>query len=604
MTVQPPTVVLGALGARIERWEASLRVGGEECRVHVLGFPATVSAGPVHLSVSPVPSGPGHLVLRSSVENRGDRPALLRTASPAVLARWSFDGGSPRSLRVLQNGWQSWSPAGSRAIGGRTAMSWFRPFRRSLWDEADADPPGRHRSEMFTVLHDPEGGSSLLVGFLGASRAFGGVHVFRGPDSWPRVEAVLRMDRVPLSPGESRPLEDLHVAVGSDPHALLRRYIEALASSSRARVPREPVAGWCSWYHYFNRVAEGNIRKNLREMAAHFPKMEGALRLFQIDDGYQRAVGDWLETNSKFPSGLKALAAEIREAGFTPGLWTAPFLATRNSRVWKEHPDWLLRGPEVARRAAWNPFWHPRPACALDTTHPDFLEHLKRTYRTLAEWGFAYHKIDFLYAGALHGRRRDPKATRAEALRRGLEAVREGIGPDSFLLGCGCPLGPAVGVVDGMRIGCDTAPSWETPWSRLFGPGAPSARGSIHNTLARAPMHRVLWLNDPDCAMLRPARTKLSPGERDTLALACAAGGGIFLVSDDLSLYGEAEWGHLRELLDLFRELESAGAEARCPDLFQADAPGALERLGQGRGVRLTVRWGPPSARGAFITRF
>lgn len=600
--------LLEALGGRIEVWEARLRVSveGREryARDGVPGFPATVSAGSVRLSLEGASGNPGEWTVRPTVTNSGDRPARLHGVAPAILSRWSLGGGSPESLRVLQNGWQSWSPAGSRAIGDRTAMSRFRISRRMLWDAADADPPGFHRSEMFTLLHDPEGGGSLLVGFLGPVRAFGSVRVSRAPGRWPQVEADLRMDGVPLGPGESRRLEEVRVAVGADPHALLRRYLEDLAASSGARVPREPVAGWCSWYHYFNRVTEKELRKNLRHMAARFPRQEGVLRLFQLDDGYQRAVGEWLETNARFPSGLKALAAEIREAGFTPGLWTAPFLVTRNSRLWKEHPDWLLRGPEGPRRAAYNPFWHLRPACALDTTQPDFLEHLKQTYRTLTEWGFAYHKIDFLYAGALHGRRHDPKATRAEALRRGLEAIREGIGPDAFLLGCGCPLGPAIGVVDAMRIGCDVAPSWETPWSRLFGPGAPSTRGAIHNTLARAPMHRVLWLNDPDCAIMRPSGTRLAPGERDALALACAVGGGVFLVSDDLALYGEAEWGRLGELLGLFRELESTGAEARCPDLFQADAPGTLERGRQGGGVRLALRWRPPSARGASITRF
>ncbi|MEM3086474.1 MAG: alpha-galactosidase [Halobacteria archaeon] len=602
-----PVPFLEAPGGRVEGWEALFRISAdgrkEGSRTAVTGFPAAVSVGSVRLAVEAATSGPGQIVLRSTVTNGGDRGVALRTFIPAAITRWSLDGGSPGRLRVLQNGWQSWSFAGSRSISARTVMSRFRPSRRALWDAADSDPPGHHRSELFTLLHDPEGGGALLAGFLGATRAFGDVRVLGGRGEWPRVEAVLRMDGALLGPGESRPLEPLHVAVGKTPHALLRRYLEALASASRARVPREPVAGWCSWYHYFNRVTEEDLRGNLGRAAEGFPRPGGVQRLFQLDDGYPRAVGDWLETNPKFPSGLKAMAAEIRKAGFTPGLWTAPFLATRNSRLWREHPDWLLNHPGKPRRAAYNPFWDSRPACALDTTRPEFLEHLRRTYATLAGWGFTYHKIDFLYAGALHGRRHDPKATRAEALRRGLEAVREGVGPDSFLLGCGCPLGPAVGLVDGMRVGCDVAPSWETRWSRLLGPGAPSTRWAIHNALTRAPMHRVLWLNDPDCAMLRPSRTRLAPGERDALALACAVGGGVFLVSDDLSLYGEEEWRRLRELLDLFRELETAGASARCPDLFRADAPTLLEReLVGGSGTRLAVRWGSP--RGASVTRF
>ena len=70
------------------------------------------------------------------------------------------------------------------------------------------------------------------------------------------------------------------------------------------------------------------------------------------------------------------------------------------------------------------------------------------------QWGYRVLKLDFLYAAALPGVRHDAGATRAQALRRGLQAIRDGAG-DAFLLGCGCPFGPAVGLVDGMRIGLD-----------------------------------------------------------------------------------------------------------------------------------------------------
>ena len=46
------------------------------------------------------------------------------------------------------------------------------------------------------------------------------------------------------------------------------------------------------------------------------------------------------------------------------------------------------------------------------------------------------------------------------SVRAGFEAVRRGAGDDTFLLGCGAPLGPTIGVVDGMRIGPDVAPWW------------------------------------------------------------------------------------------------------------------------------------------------
>ncbi len=99
--------------------------------------------------------------------------------------------------------------------------------------------------------------------------------------------------------------------------------------------------------------------RNLEALAATRPQL--GVDLMQIDDGYQRAVGDWLETNEKFPRGLAPLAAEIRAAGFTAGLWTAPFCVVAESRLFGEHADWLLRSGGVPLRGLLHPKWSRTP---------------------------------------------------------------------------------------------------------------------------------------------------------------------------------------------------------------------------------------------------
>jgi len=47
--------------------------------------------------------------------------------------------------------------------------------------------------------------------------------------------------------------------------------------------------------------------------------------------------------------------------------------------------------------------------------------------------------------------------TPIQAYREGLNVIRKAVGK-SFILGCGAPLLPSAGLVDGMRIGEDTAP--------------------------------------------------------------------------------------------------------------------------------------------------
>jgi alpha-galactosidase len=134
--------------------------------------------------------------------------------------------------------------------------------------------------------------------------------------------------------------------------------------------------------------------------------------------------------------------------------------------------------------------------------------------------------------------------------------VRAGAGEHAFLLGCGCPLGPAVGVVDGMRIGPDTAPHWEPlPIARIPGlePAVPSGRNALRNTLARAWMHRRLWLNDPDCLLARSKGSQLTRDEVRTLAISIAVTGGMTIVSDDLPALSAGERALVRETAMLAR---------------------------------------------------
>jgi alpha-galactosidase len=168
--------------------------------------------------------------------------------------------------------------------------------------------------------------------------------------------------------------------------------------------------------------------------------------------------------------------------------------------------------------------------------------------------------------------RADGDATRAEALRRGLEAIRDGAGPDAFLLGCGCPLGPAIGIVDGMRIGADVAPFWDNWISR--GPNrrrhGVATEHALRNILTRAFMHRRLWLNDPDCLMVRAAETRLTPAEVQTLASAVALTDGMFVLSDRLEALPAERLEWIERMLPLL------GGEARVDDLFERGLP---ERL-------------------------
>jgi len=261
--------------------------------------------------------------------------------------------------------------------------------------------------------------------------------------------------------GESRPLHDIVVMAGDggDASALLEAWAGEAGRAGGARTGAPFQVGWCSWYHYFHGITEDALRANLALSDAW------CFDVFQLDDGYQAAIGDWRHTNDRFPSGLEAIAADIAAAGRRPGLWLAPFLAAPDSRVATDHPDWLARDPAGSGPlfGFWNEPWgggRDGFMYALDTTNPEVLDHLEGLAADLVAMGYGYLKLDFTFAPSFDGTWHDPSATPARRVRAGFEAIRRGAGDDAFILGCGVPLAPVVGLVDANRIGPDVAPRW------------------------------------------------------------------------------------------------------------------------------------------------
>lgn len=83
--------------------------------------------------------------------------------------------------------------------------------------------------------------------------------------------------------------------------------------------------GWCSWYHFFSNISDSVLLNNIHTMTKIRNKHNlSELKLFQIDDGYQQAWGDWLTLDmKKFPyyHSMKPIVEKIEAAGFIPGLW-------------------------------------------------------------------------------------------------------------------------------------------------------------------------------------------------------------------------------------------------------------------------------------------
>lgn len=313
----------------------------------------------------------------------------------------------------------------------------------------------------------------------------------------------------------------------------------------------EPAIGWTSWYYYYTKISEEIALKNLN----NFKSKEIPLKIFQIDDGWQTRVGDWQSVNKKFPSGMKFLADEIHSAGYQAGLWLAPLSAEKKSQLVKDHPDWLVKNEDgTPYRIGINPLWS-MAFYALDIYHPEVRDYLKKVFHTVCrEWGYDIVKLDFLYGACMVPRN---GKSRASIMADSMTLLREVIGEDKIILGCGIPLGSAMGTTDYCRIGADVHLTWDIgalKWCNNR--ERASTILAITNTINRRQLNRAPFINDPDVFMLRKKMQRLTRPEQYTLLLANLLFGDLIFNSDNIQDYDEETMTLYKSIFPLVKRKE------------------------------------------------
>jgi len=470
--------------------------------------------------------------------------------------------------RCFGLGYQSWSPSGSVGVMEADAAPRFcLPARSGMNPRTPYSRlPGQKAADWMAQIVDPQLKLSALLGFVTSADQNGRVELEVKYDRFRRLEAIADHEERRLPAGATVASEWALLSLSRNPHAQQERYLDLWGQAMKAR-RAAPLTGWCSWYFAFWKVSEKIATDNLAVM----DDWKGLLTAFQIDDGYETAVGDWRSWNKKFVGRPKDFTGRVRGKGLTPGLWLAPFLVSRGSKLFREHPDWVVRNRHGRPVIAFiHPVWKGRIIYALDATHPGVQKWLRQTVRAIVhDQGFTYLKLDFLYAAALPGLRNDRAATGAAALRRGLEIIREEAGESAYLLGCGCPLGPAVGLVDAMRVSPDVDIRWRLPLlNRIAGvPTGPGAENCLTANATRLKLHGRLWANDPDGVVLRETRGGMTPAEiQSELTMYFLTAGAVF-VSENLPALSAERRQWLR------RMLPPAPRAAVAVDLFERRYP-------------------------------
>jgi hypothetical protein len=261
------------------------------------------------------------------------------------------------------------------------------------------------------------------------------------------------------------------------------------------------VNGWCNWFYTLDDFSEDEILQNAK-LAATRLKPYG-LEYIQIDEGYQILHGNW-NGNTKFPHGLHWLCDSIKKMGLKPGIWIAPYVVSEGTEVFRQHPDWFVKGadgkplrigPWPSDTTDWYSNESPHRYC-LDVTHPEAERWQRNLFDTLVnQWGFEMIKTDFVAWTVFSAPQfYNPGISPAQAYIKTIRMIREVAGEKCHILDCG-PGNITAGYINSMRVEYDQnygyAPS---AWQQYFVGNSCSAGAAAKRYF----FHNKVWINDID----------------------------------------------------------------------------------------------------------
>lgn len=300
------------------------------------------------------------------------------------------------------------------------------------------------------------------------------------------------------------------------------------------------IFGYTSWYNYYQNINEKIILDDLSAL-------DGQFNLFQIDDGYETKVGDWLTVDkNKFPNGLKPIVEKIHQKGLKAGIWLAPFVAEAESELFKNKKELFkrdLNGEFVKCGSNWSGFY------ALDLDNSDTRAYIEKCLRHYVDLGFEFFKLDFLYAANLFTSTGTSRSMAAESAYGFLRECLSG----KIILGCGATLFNCIDRFDYLRIGPDVSLIFDDVWyMRFMHRERISTKVTLQNTVYRSIFNGRLFGNDPDVFLLRDDNLKLSKEQRKALVTLNALFGSVLMTSDNVGKYDEEKRKLLATALDLF----------------------------------------------------
>ncbi|MDD4190357.1 MAG: alpha-galactosidase, partial [Mangrovibacterium sp.] len=293
------------------------------------------------------------------------------------------------------------------------------------------------------------------------------------------------MENIPLKDDFIK-LPDIYVVMGNRPYETLQHIAWNISENMVARKDTKTSYHWSSWNEFKKDFSFEKLKEQLMTLDKLKPPIP--IQTIQIDDGYT-LHGDWLETNDKWPRSMEDAAREIFRRGYRAGIWIAPFMVDEHSKLFRKHPNWLIKDLEGNPVPEWQT--PEGNHYVLDGSHPDVQRYIIKVFRHFRKMGFTFFKTDFLDWGlkdSINIKRYNKDKTSVQVLVEMLTLIREEIGAGSYWLAGTSPFAPLIGFVDGMRVSNDV----ENAWTR------DGVRNMFQETYNCQYFNNVFWQNDPD----------------------------------------------------------------------------------------------------------
>jgi alpha-galactosidase len=356
----------------------------------------------------------------------------------------------------------------------------------------DVDETPRETSWWCSAFADRDG-RGIVLGFLSAARFTGAIELDRGT-----CRAYNFAEGISGGPVWSEPL---FVAYTDDIPATLQTYADHVARIAGVTNPKPPVSGWASWLHFGVDFDSNTVLENADELARWF-EGEEQRPVVHIDHGWEKRVRlhrpdlAW-EPRLEFTDDMRALVASINAKNLRTGLWVVPFAINVGAEGAERHLDYVVRDASGAPKLV-----GAGQNYCIDPTHPEGERWLRELFHRFRKWGVSYFKLEYLRLllcaepfDAVDGldtvRVYARAKTRAEAYRYGLQVIRDAVGPETYLLGCGAPALPGAGLVDAHRVGGDIERWWDSEHRT-------GVRACSRNAAANFFWNGRAWRNDPD----------------------------------------------------------------------------------------------------------